>query len=87
MKKILNIITIMVTTVVLIGLVLWVATALFYAPISVSGMGLAEKAVIFENDVSNISFVSLMYVKLFMVFLAIITVTRYRDKSAVLFKK
>ncbi len=87
MKKTLNIVTIVVTTGVLIGLVLWVATALFYTPIPVAGMESVEKAVTTKNDISNLSFVSLIYVKVFIVFLAIIMVTRYRDTATVLFKK
>ncbi len=87
MKKILNFVTIVVTIGVLAGLALWVATALFYVPIPVAGMESVEKAVVVKNDVSNISFISLMYVKLFIVFLAIIAVTKYRDTTSVLFKK
>jgi len=86
MKKILNIVTVTVTTCVLIGLVLWMTTALFYSPIPVTGME-SIKEVAIKNDIVNLSFISLLYVKLFIVFLAIIAVSIYQDRVCFLSKK
>ncbi len=85
MKKILNIVTITVTTCVLIGITLGITATLFYIPISATGMESLETVV--KNDVSNVGFVSSLYVKVFIVFLAIIAVTRYKDTVAGFIKK